>query len=116
MEKNNMIKYAIRYMIKNSPEKLVERLSVILSIDDCRRLCDGFVYGIKIKDLDAFAKKHDLSDGKVVINNIEVCEDTFVVYCTFSYTDKNGKRCEMKKRIIESFDGIDEDIYDIIRL
>lgn len=116
MEKNNMIKYAVRYMIKNRPDKLAERLSIILSIDDCRRLCDGFVYGIKVKDLDAFAKKHDLSDGKVVIDNIEVCEDTFVVYCTFSYTDKNGNGREMKKRIIESLDSINEDIYDIIRL
>ena len=116
MGKNKMIKYAVRYMIKNHPDILAERLSVILSIDDCSRLCNGFVYGIKVKDLDAFAKKHDLSDGKVVIDNIEVCEDTFVVYCTFSYIDKNGNGREMKKRIIEAFDGIDENIYDIIRL
>lgn len=116
MGKNKMIKYAIRDMIENNPDTLAERLSVILSIDDCSKLCNGFVYGIKVKDLNAFAKKHDLSDSKVVINNIEVCEDTFVVYCTFSYIDKNGKRCEMRKHIIESFDGIDEDIYDIIRL
>lgn len=116
MEKNKMIKYAVRDMIESNPDTLAERLSVILSIDDCSRLCNGFVYGIKVKDLDAFAKKHDLSDGKVVINNIEVCEDTFVMYCTFSYTDKNGNGREMEKRIIESFDGIDEDVYDIIRL
>lgn len=111
-----MIKYAVRDMIENNPDTLAERLSIILSIDDCSRLCDGFVYGVKVKDLDAFAKKYDLSDGKVIINNIEVCEVTFVVYCTFSYTDENGNGREMKKRIIESFDDVDEDVYNIIRI
>lgn len=119
MERNNMIKYAIREMVKNYPDKLAERLSVILSPDDCTRLCNGFVFDVRIKDIDAFTKKHNLPAGKVVVNNIEVCDDMFVVYCTIFYTDENGNGREMEKRIIVSFDCIDEsdsDTYDIIRL
>ena len=111
-----MIKYAVRDMIENNPDRLAERLSVILSIDDCTRLCNGFVYSVEVRNLDAFAKKHNLSDGKIVIDNIEVCDDMFTVYCTFSYTDENGNGREVKKRIAESLDGIDEDIYYIDRL
>lgn len=43
-----MIKYAVRDMIENNPDRLAERLSVILSIDDCSRLCNGFVFGVDI--------------------------------------------------------------------
>lgn len=114
-----MIKYAIRDMIKNSPDKLAERLSVILSTDDCTRLCNGFVFSVKIKNLNAFTKKYNLPAGKVVVDNIEICDDIFVVYCTIFYNDENGNGREMKKRITVSFDCINEpdsDTYDIIRL
>lgn len=115
MGKNKMIKYAVRDMIENNPDTLAERLSVILSIDNCSRLCNGFVYGIEVRNLDAFAKKYNLPAGKVVINNIEVYDDCFQLYYTIS-TDENGKKSTIKKRITESFDSIDEDIYYIIRL
>ena len=116
MERNNMIKYAVRDMIENNPDRLAERLSVILSIDDCSRLCNGFVFGVEVRNLYAFAKKYNIPDGKeIVIDNIEVRDDMFTVCCTIN-NDEDGKKSTTKRRITESFDGVDTDVYYIDRL
>lgn len=115
MGKNNMIKCAVRDMIKNNPDKLAERLSVILSIDDCNKLCNGFVYDVMIRGMYTFAKKYDLPTGKVFVDNIEICDDAFTVCCTIN-NDEDGEKSTTKKRITESFDNVDENVYYITRI
>ena len=116
MERNNMIKYAVRDMIENNPDRLAERLSVILSINDCSRLCNGFVFGVEVRNLYVFAKKYNIPDGKeIVIDNIEVRDDMFTVCCTIN-NDEDGKKSTTKRRITESFDDVDTDVYYIDRL
>ena len=119
MGTNNMIKYAVRDMIKNHPDKLAERLSLILSPDECNKLFNGVVIDVGIKDSDAFVKKYNLPVGKTHIDNIKFDGDCVTVYCTICDTDENGEKLIMEKRIREYYGCNLEaysDVYELIYL
>ena len=119
MGTNNMIKYAVRDMIKNHPDKLAERLSRILSPDGCDKLFNGVVVNVEIKDFDAFIKKYDLPVGKTDIDEIKFDSDYVTVYCTIHDIDENGKEVTTKKQMSEYFYGFNKscsDVYEVTYL
>ena len=114
-----MIKYAVRDMIKNHPDKLAERLSRILSPDGCDKLFNGVVVNVEIKDFDAFVKKYDLPVGKTDIDNIKFDDNYVTVYCTIYNTNENGEEVAAEKRISEYcyiLDGSFSDVYEVTYL
>lgn len=116
MKTNNMVKYAVRDMIKNHPDKLAERLSRILSFDECNKLFNGVVIEVGIKDFDAFVKKYNLPVDKTHINNIEFDGDYVTVYCTICDTDENGEKLAMEKHIKEYCDYLAESYSDVYKV
>ena len=119
MGTNNMIKYAVRDMIKNHPDKLAERLSRILSPDECDKLFNGVVVNVGIKDFDAFIKKYNLPVGKTDIDEIKFDSNYVTVYCTIHYINENGKEVTTKKQISEylyAFNKSCSDVYEVTYL
>ena len=119
MGTNNMIKYAVRDMIKNHPDKLAERLSRILSPDECDKLFNGVVINVEIKDFDAFIEKYDLPVGKTHIDDIKLDSNYFTVYCKIYDTNEKGEEFAVEKAISEycySLDGSLSDIYEVTYL
>lgn len=119
MGTNNMIKYAVRDMIKNHPNKLAERLSRILSPDGCDKLFNGVVVNVEIKDFDAFIKKYDLPVGKTDIDEIKFDSNYVTVYCTIHDIDENGKDVTTKKQMSEYCHCLDKscsDVYEVTYL
>ena len=119
MGTNNMIKYAVRDMIKNHPDKPAERLSRILSPDECYKLFNGVIVDVEIKDFDAFIKKYNLPVGKTHIDNVKFDNDYVTVYCTIYNTNENGEEVAAEKHISEYFYGFDKscsDVYEVTYL
>ena len=119
MGTNNMIKYAVRDMIKNHPDKLAERLSRILSPAQCDKLFNGVVIDVEIKDFNAFIEKYDLPIGKTHIDDIKFDSDYVTVYCKIYDTNENGEEVAAEKRISEYFYGFDKscsDVYEVTYL
>ena len=119
MGTNNMIKYAVRDMIKNHPDKLAERLSRILSPADCDKLFNGVVIDVEIKDFGAFLKKYDLPVDKTDIDDIKFDNEYVTVYCTIHDIDENGKKVTTKKQMSEYFYAFNKsysDVYEVTYL
>lgn len=116
---NNMIKYAVRDMIKNHPDKLAERLSRILTPSECDKLFNGIVISVEIKDFDAFVEKYDLPVGKTHIDNIRLYGNYFTVYCKIYDTNENGEEICSNKHISEFCYCLDKsysDVYEVTYL
>lgn len=119
METNNMVKYAVRDMIKHHPDKLAERLSRILTPDECYKLFNGVIIDVGVKDFDAFIKRYNLPVGKTHIDNVKLDDDYVTVYCTILDTDENGEKLAMEKSIKEYCSYIAEsysDVYEVTYL
>lgn len=120
MGTNNMIKYAVRDMIKNHPNKLAERLSRILSPGECDKLFNGVIINVDIKDFNAFIKKYSLPADKTVIDNVKFDGSYVTVYCTIHDTDENGEELTVEKRIKEYccnyFVELYSDVYEVTYL
>ena len=116
METNNMIKYAVRDMIKNQPDKLAERLSRILSPADCNKLFNGVVIDVEIKDFDAFVEKYDLPVGKTHIDDIKFDSDYVIVYCTIYDIGEDGKEVITKKQMSEYFHAFKKSLSDVYEI
>lgn len=119
MGTNNMIKYAVRDMIKNHPDKLAERLSRILSPDECDKLFNGVIIDVEIKDFNAFIEKYDLPIGKTHIDNIKFDCNYVTVYCTIYDVDESGKEVITKKNVSEYCYSLDKsclDVYEVTYL
>ena len=119
MGTNNMIKYAVRDMIKNHPDKLAERLSRILSPADCDKLFNGVIADVEIKDFNAFVEKYDLPVGKTHIDDIRLDNDYVTVYCTIRDTNEAGEEVTTEKRISEycyAFNKSCSDVYEVTYL
>lgn len=119
MGTNNMIKYAVRDMIRNHPDKLAERLSRILSPGECDKLFNGVVIGVEIKDFDAFVEKYDLPVGKTHIDDIKLDDNYFTVYCKIYDTNENGEEVVVEKNISEYSYCLDKscsDVYEVTYL
>ena len=119
MGTNNMIKYAVRDMINNHPDKLAERLSRILSPGECDKLFNGVVIDVEIKDFNAFVEKYDLPVGKTHIDNIKLYDNYFIVYCKIYDTNENGEEFVVEREISEYCYCLDKscsDIYEVIYL
>lgn len=119
MGTNNMIKYAVRDMIKNHPDKLAERLSRILSPDECDKLFNGVIIDVEIKDFNAFIEKYDLPAGKTHIDNIKFDCNYVTVYCTIYDVDESGKEVITKKNVSEYCYSLDKsclDVYEVTYL
>lgn len=113
MRTNNMIKYAIRDMIKNHPDKLAERLSRILSPGECDKLFNGVIVGVEIKDFDAFVEKYDLPVGKTHIDDIKLDDNYFTVYYKIYDTNENGEEFATEKNISEYCYCLDKSLSDV---
>lgn len=119
MGTNNMIKYAVRDMIKNHPDKLAERLSRILSPSQCDKLFNGVVIDVEIKDFNAFIEKYDLPAGKTHIDDIKLYDNYFTVYCKIYDIDESGKEVVVEKNISEYSYCLDKsclDVYEVTYL
>ena len=119
MGTNNMIKYAVRDMINNHPDKLAERLSRILSPAQCDKLFNKIVIDVEIKDFDAFVEKYNLPVGKTHIDDIKFNCDYFTVYCTIYDTNENGEEVTTERTISEycySLDKSYSDVYEVTYL
>lgn len=119
MGTNNMIKYAVRDMIKNHPDKLAERLSRILSPDNCDKLFNGVVINVEIKDFNAFIEKYDLPVGKTHIDDIKFDSDYVTVYYKIFDTNENGEEVIVEKTISEYFYAFNKscsDVYEVTYL
>lgn len=119
MGTNNMIKYAVRDMIKNQPDKLAERLSRILSPGECDKLFNGVIVYVEIKDFNAFVEKYDLPVGKTHIDNIKLDDNYFTVYCKIYDTNENGEEVVVEKNISEYGYYLDKscsDVYEVTYL
>ena len=116
MGPNNMIKYAVRDMIKNHPDKLAERLSRILSPGECDKLFNGVVINVEIKDFNAFVEKYDLPVGKTHINDIKfnsLDSNYFTVYCTIYGTNEKGEEVAVEKTMSEYCYCLDKSLSDV---
>lgn len=119
MGTNNMIKYAVRDMINNHPDKLAERLSRILSPGECDKLFNGVIIGVEIKDFDAFVEKYNLPVGKTHIDDIKFDGNYFTVYCKIYDTNEKGEEFAVGKTISEYCYCLDKsysDVYEVIYL
>ena len=113
MGTNNMIKYAVRDMIKNHPDKLAERLSRILSPADCDKLFNGVIVDVEIKDFNAFVEKYDLPVGKTHIDDIKFDDNYVTVYCKIYDTNENGEEVTTEKTISEYFYAFNKSLSNV---